>query len=328
VITVKFAECLGLNNYLDSASIFYDAQTGKYECSEASNLFIDHGGMVFRRPGYATLNDTPLTALWSDNVQAYAVGRDTNALYRVEPDCVTLTPLRTGLSPNTWMRFTKAMGRVFYTNGVEKGSIINGQDVGWGYDRSFALFNNTLTWEAILEAHRPNSVRPITEPPVGHIVEYFAGRIWIAVDNILYYTEPTGNFDFFCAADGFLPDFPSRIRMVRGIPGIRMFVPGGLYVGTDDGVYFCHGKDPEQMNYKQVSAFPPYEGTDLYFDGGLMSPPLQPEQACIWTSSRAVSVGTSEGEVRELTYKKLVYPAASRGSACIVDNKYICLLQP
>ena len=57
--------------------------------------------------------------------------------------------------------------------------------------------------------------RVLSDPPVGHLLEYHAGRIWIAVENVVYFTEGAGLYDFVSLGDGFLPFYESRVRMMR-----------------------------------------------------------------------------------------------------------------
>lgn len=295
---VRFGPCLGLNTVSAPQSLVFDMETGKWEASKAVNVWLDLAGGSALRPGYFKVGSVGLCSIWSDDAQAYGVGYD-GTLYRFNRD-LTLTSIKTGLIPGASVRFTKAEYRVFWTDGATMGSILDGDAVPWGED--------TYPFE---------TVRIISPPPVGQVVEYHAGRIFIACGNLVYWTEHL--HDFVCLNESHMPAFRTRVRMLRS-------VPDGIYVGTEDAVWFVSGTMPDKFTYQQVATFPVIEGTDVAADGSLLGEIGAPAPIAMWTGTRGVCAGLPGGIVRNLTDRKIIIPPATRGTACIIDNKYAVVL--
>jgi hypothetical protein len=48
----------------------------------------------------------------------------------------------------------------------------------------------------------------------------------------------------------------------------------------------------------------------------------------LFTTSKGICMGGPEGYFRNLTEKKLVYPASPHGAAALVGDRYIVTMQP
>ena len=50
-------------------------------------------------------------------------------------------------------------------------------------------------------------------------------------------------------------------------------------------------------------------------------------QLAMWTAQDGIYVGMPDGQVRNITKEKIVYPGAFEGCAVIKNNKYVSLLK-
>jgi hypothetical protein len=115
-------------------------------------------------------------------------------------------------------------------------------------------------------------------PPPGDILEYHNGRIYIANNNILWFTEPL-RYGLVKPMKGFL-QFPKRITIVKA-------VDDGLYVCSDK-TYWISGADTPQFHQREVL---PYGGV---FGTGINIPNFD---AVAWFSKRGIVFGGENGEV-------------------------------
>ena len=92
----------------------------------------------------------------------------------------------------------------------------------------------------------PNSIIPfkmfnLYSPPLGSIIKYFKGRLYIASGNILWYSEPFQYEHFRLDSNYF--EYPEPIREV-------MPVESGIWVASDK-VYYLQGSNPDE--FKQIT---------------------------------------------------------------------------
>jgi hypothetical protein len=135
--------------------------------------------------------------------------------------------------------------RVFYANGFEKGILRSGRHEDWG-GRPYPGPAFTIAYG---------------EPPAGRLLEYYGGRIFMAVGETAFFTCAVGLFHWVDLAAGYLPPLDGDIRMLRA-------VDDGLYIGTPGGVVFASGARPEEFVYRRVCRTAPVEGTDALLPEG------------------------------------------------------------
>ena len=300
MVDVKFTSCLGMNNVLDPARLVYKPDSGDWEAALLLNVDLDATGRPTRRRGFSSLQVGSWHSLWSNGRIGYVVNELT--LYEVGASGV-LRSIKTDMAVGFPVSFLDVDGTIYWCNGVQNGKIVDGENKGWAGNYP-----------------HPSTVRIISDPPVGHLIEYHAGRIYIAQDNVVYFTEGAGLYDFVCMGDGYLPFFDSKIRMLRA-------VDDGLYVGTDAGVQFVSGMDPSKFQYRKVSDSAPVMGTDVTVLANIINQQAN-GYAAVWSATDGVYTGMSGGNADNITRKKLRLPAASRGAGLLYDNKYVALLAP
>lgn len=156
---------------------------------------------------------------------------------------------------------------------------------------------NGLTNYTIINSSKSTSIlnTQFMEPlPGGHIIRHFKARLYIARDNVLWYSESfryglrKTSQDFF--------QFPSKILIVQA-------VSDGLFVVADK-TYFLAGTDPKSMNQTVVSEDKAIEGTGISIGGQSFGLEADIEVG-YWFSDKGAILGLPEGKLKLLTEDRL-----------------------
>jgi len=286
--------CLGLNNFNDPSAIKMDLSTGDYELSESINVVINDG-RPGRRKGYTQKNVSAFHSLTAH--QDYMVGVTGNALTVIERDYST-TAIR-NVTTGARVRYQQVGDYLYYVNGFEKGYIKDRLSYSW----------------SVGDYYGPTTQRDFSDPPIGNLICLFKSRMYIALGNILWYSEPFAynTFDF---ARGFI-DFGNEIQMVAASDDT-------LFISTNKKVLALSGNGPNDFEMKTVFSFPAIKGTEVIFDftkfpivDGIFG------NGVIWTGSEGICVGGLKGFNLILTTRKVVIPDAIEGNAVIYNGHYI-----
>ncbi len=298
----RLTQCLGLGTAASPQGLVCDPASGRYELAEAVNVDVV-GGRLVRRPGFSRLVDQGFHSLFSDGPNCYAVAGDT--LYLV-PGQGEPRSLRTGLTPGARVSFV-AVGRdVYFANGVETGVIRDGLVRPW----------------SVPAYPGPDHAGRYVPPPAGHLLEYHAGRIWIARENLVCFTEGAGLFDWVDGLAGFLPPVVGAVRLLRA-------VAGGLLIGDEVGVTFAAGNDPRTMTFARVCPVAPIPGSDVALVPGRHEAVAGREldgAAAIWAGRDGVYLGRGSGRVGRIAAAD--FPPARRAAAVATRTRYLLFLQP
>jgi hypothetical protein len=288
-----FKGTTGINNKVDPSRI------EDTDLANAYNVDIDDSGRVSKGSGFV------ITSITANGSSLYSNGE--RGLYIVDDEMYLLYPnltsrlIATGITTNLRMHCVTVNRIIYWVNGQQVGKVENDVAENW-------------TGEDYVG---PTTYRRFSDPPVGHLIAYHAGRIWIASDNVLWFSEPFA-FSWFDMAKNMF-QFSSRLRML-------VAVEDGLYISTTNCVYFLKGTVPSEMAQNKVHDYPSIEGTDLNAPGGQVLTGEYTGQVAMWTSTRSVCLGLPGGRVSEVTEKKLTYPDGTFGSAAFLNNTYYCLI--
>lgn len=301
MLTFALRSCAGQNSAVPPSRCAYNADTGAWESPLLHNVDLDDTGRLTRRRGFSRLQTGDWHSMWGNGDLGYVVNGST--LYEVNEAGVLLA-LKTDMLPSFPVSYAAVDDVVYWCNSGQKGKIIEHQAVAWG--------GGAYPYA--------DAVREIGDVPVGHLVCYHAGRLFVAVDNVVYFTEGAGFFDFADLESNHLPFYDSKILML--LP-----VDDGLYVGTDSGVQFVAGTAPDQFQYRQVSARRPIPGVNLTMSGHLIDPDIVGAVA-LWADRLGVTMGMLSGVARSITKDRFIMPAVSSGCGLLYDNKFVALLAP
>lgn len=295
-----FKQTVGLNDKIDPGRLVYTEKDGVLELAEAYNVDIGESGDISRRLGYTTTAVTASShSLFCDGGVCLFV---TGGALCVLAEDMSYTPIR-NVTTGVRMSYCQMGDVTYYMNGSERGVVKNGSS--WSWDKP-----STVRY--------PDSTRVYIDPPTGSIVKSYAGRVWIAKGNVLWYSEPF-LYNTFNAARGYIA-FPGKIVMVAP-------VIDGIYVSTEAMTYFIQGADPNKMQLVKVSNYGAIIGTDVTVDGiavnnGKYSSLLMP----MWTTNQGICLGLQGGQVANLTYDRLTYPRVTEGGAVYTGKRYIVTL--
>ncbi|QLA21278.1 hypothetical protein [Desulfolutivibrio sulfoxidireducens] len=305
---LRLAVCRGIDATRPDSRLGVDPKTGEYHVPMAVNVDVGPSGEVSRRPGFRRVAAGDFHSLWSDGREAAYAGCG-DSLVRIVPDVhdpagVVVETVASGLTPGAPVCFLGVAGRVYFANGFETGVIAHGRAGPWG--GAAAMF-------------RPGD---FVDPPAGHLLEYHAGRIFIASGETVFFTQGAGAFHLVDPAGGFLPVRGGRVRLLAA-------VDDGLFVGTDQEVFFAAGRDPREFAYRRVMDRPPLPGTGLCGPGpdleAVAGGPIA-GRAVVWADRRGVCLGLAGGQVERLV--RLPLPDAGHGAALATEAGWLFVLSP
>lgn len=173
---------------------------------------------------------------------------------------------------------------------------------------TMATYTNDAT-----ELMAPLMTQFLSAPPAGQLVRYFKGRMFVAVDDLMYYSEPFA-YELFDARNYI--QFDGRITLMAELEEKDAEGSGGFFVGTDKSCGILAGSGPESFQYvpKQrggaVLGALDYVDGSLFDDGGA-SARLLP----MWLTTEGICVGVSGMGIRNLTRTKYGFNVAGEGAA-------------
>ncbi len=292
----RLTQCLGLGVAASPGGLACDPASGRYHLAEAENVEVK-GGRLVRRPGYVRLGGTGFTGLFSDGARLFGVRGD--GLHAIGGDGSSRL-LRGGLSEAP-MAFARVGDTVHFANGFETGVIRDGACGPWNAP-AFPF---------------PDRRGRYGPPPAGHLLAHHAGRLWIARENLVHFTEGAGLYDWVDRMAGFLPPCVGRVRMLRP-------VAAGLLIGDDAGVTLAAGNDPRTMTFARVCPVPPLPGSDVTLAAGRHAAVAGREEggdAAIWAGRDGIYLGDAAGRVTRLAAGAI--PPAARVAAVATRDRYL-----
>lgn len=198
---------------------------------DAINVDVSKQGRLRRRPGFERLiSGSFLHSLWAPPSGEYGLYMSGGSLMKIGANGSAIA-VKTGLLPNQRMSFAHVNGDVFFSNGINKGSLAG----AWG--------SAPVAW----------GDRTLDPMPAGQHICYGANRLYVATGNTVYYSVPFAAH-LMDAASNFV-QFPSRVTML-------VAVPAGLFIGADK-TYFAAGGLPAEM-LSVAAKEPPVEWSVSY----------------------------------------------------------------
>lgn len=158
--------------------------------------------------------------------------------------------------------------------------------------------------------------------PNGHIIRQAHGYMFIAQDNILWYSEPFAP-EWWKPHSNFML-FEDRIRAV-------MPTEGGMWVAADK-LYYLSGRSPQTMNKKAVEPVKAVEGSDVRIVGAYIFIENTPiGYKWLVSTDKGIFVCFNDGIALNMTEKNVVFPESDEGTAVFVQedgiNRYMALLK-
>jgi hypothetical protein len=289
----------GLNTETDPARITFDSNSGIQDLAACKNIDIDDSGRISRRKGFEKKVTGSYHSAFSCGNYALCVVGD--ALTVLESDYST-TPIRVvtiGLRVN----YTKVGNEIYYCNGKESGYVRDRISYPW----TATSYTSTV------------STRNFSDPPVGHLIGFYNGRIYIAVAEALFFSEANSRNHFDLARNVILES--SRIRMFAP-------VVDGFYLGTTSEIIFYSGSTPNEFTRRVVANYPVIEGSDTEVMMSQIGEAEEGGKAILMATERGLAAAFKGGNFVNFSEDKVRYPAANFGAGIFKNRKYIVTLQP
>jgi len=295
----------GLNTKVDPVRLKFDYRTGVSALAACKNISIDDTGRISRRAGYAV---TDRTEAWHSlfSAGAFALGVTGNALAVIAADMskTNLRNVTTGAKMSYVRNTDGAQDIIFYMNGYEKGRLINKVSYSWPVGTYVG----------------PETRKSFYEAPIGHLLCIRNLRMFIAEDKILWYSEPGNLSSYRLSANYF--GFPSRLRMVQA-------VKTGLWISDSESLYFLQGEiipsRLEMPTQTLVANYPAIEGTAVKIDGSRIGEGI-PGAVIVFTTSEGVCIGDGNGNLINISERKIDLPLALSGASLYRDGHYCVTL--
>ena len=154
--------------------------------------------------------------------------------------------------------------------------------------------------------------------PAGHLIRYFNGHLFIAYNNILWFSGAQ-DFGKHKRSEHYFK-FPEKVSIVEP-------VETGIFV-VSDKTYFYRGTDPRKMKVEEVYGHRAIEGTGLglYSHQTGLKPLTRREvtgKVAYWMTEKGGVFGTNEGFVVPVMENKIEIGEYQEGMSTFVENEGI-----
>ena len=296
---------------------------GPRDLVRATNVDLDDAGQAHRRRGFTQKICGDCHSLFT-TTQGVVLGVIDGALSVIRPDYSigTLTSVSGALA------YAQVGASVYYSGRADRGVVdLAALTTGpWGSSTDLWLspvVNPTATLPAI-------AGRLLKAPPNAGVLCYYNGRIYLADGPVLWATELFA-YNFVDATAGHKM-FEADVTMIGA-------VGDGVYVGTDEGLWFLDGPNYAQMKRRSVMDSPVIRGSMVTIPAELGNPPQVPPGsdtpmavALMFMTATGACVASNSGQAINMTESKFFFPAAQSASAMYRRqdgrNQYVAALQP
>jgi hypothetical protein len=313
----------GMDNVSDPASVGQpdpSSRTKTYDaCTDIVNCDVESAGDLSRREGGTVITAGDVTSAWGNGADTYCVVN--GLLYHLEGDLLAVV----GNSPSLGdeVEFEQVNDVIAFSDNSTIGYIKDNVPyvVNSPAETTDILDLETwvkLTYPAGADADESNLELDAFKLATfaGRCLTFFNGALYLAVDNFI-----------FCTRTFNMASMDIRYNVVAGFRGaITMLKPvnDGLFVGTEDGVYFLAGDGVKGSGegvrgFRQTKVLPfgvihgssvklaAEKAVDLGVDKG----------AVIWLTTNGVYAGSDGGRCKDLSKDRFAVPAATSSAAMI-----------
>ena len=279
------------------------------ELMSAVNVDIDDVGRVRRRRGFTKVANGDFHSLFTAN-DGTIFGVKNSNLGIVRAD-YSFAVLKAGIGHDP-LSYVQLGDTIYYTSRADGGKIsISNETVSpWGAEVDDFWLSPVVNPTANLAAIKGKLLGP---PPRATAITYWNGRIYLMSGNVVWATE-LYLYDYVDKTRGFY-SFEGECTMLGA-------VTDGLYVGTDEGMWFLNGTHAEGLKRANVMDSPVIPGSMVYIPVELANPPQVPADSDLpvqvsisFMSTTGFCVAQSGGQCTNLTEAKMVFPDAFRAAA-------------
>lgn len=184
-----------------------------------------------------------------------------------------------------------------------------------------ALYNGDTT-----ELNLPIETQFFQPAPAGQLVAYYRGRMFVAVGDTLYPSEPYAYelFDY----RNFIP-MNGRITLLATMEDKERSGDAqhsGFFVGTDRSCGIIVGTGPDDFQYVPKTEYGAILGAIDYVDGSVFGDNSMGARSLpMWLTTQGICIGKPDLEIQNLTRTKYGFTAAGQGAALFMPgpNRFI-----
>jgi hypothetical protein len=166
------------------------------------------------------------------------------------------------------------------------------------------------------ELNLPLATQFMGQAPAGQLIAFYRGRMFVAVDDTLYWSAGFG-YELFDLREYVQLD--GRITLLAPITDKEITEnarSSGFFIGTDRSCGVLVGSDPKDFQYVPKTAYGAIAGAFDYVDGSLFGDDASGGRALpMWLSTQGICIGMPDMQVKNLTRSKFGFPATGQGAA-------------
>jgi len=289
------------------------------ELERARNVDIDDARQLRRRRGYTLKSAGSYHSLFrADHGLVYGVKN--GALGRIEPNYSFIT-IASGVGSRP-LAYVHLGDYIYFSSEVTSGKFEHHTNTPapWGAVAAEKMWLSPVV--------NPTSTLPpikgksYMRPPLASILAYFNGRIYLAVDNIVWFTE-LYLYDWVDDVKGYLP-FENDVKVLAA-------VADGLYVGTETAVWYLSPTEGG-MKRVQVANYGAIKGSAQQVPSNLIPDQLQQQTkgGTLILTKQGLCIGMDGGNFLNLMQTTVIFPDAVRANSLFRTqdgvNQYISVV--
>jgi hypothetical protein len=274
------------------------------ELEAAVNVDIDDAGQVRRRRGYTRVADGDYHSLYATD-EGWLVVKD-GYLGSLDHDYGFTSITYAGPDRLSYARVGRT---VYFTSRSTSGKTDGFTALPWG------VMGGDSNW--VSPVVTPTDTlgeiggKLLGAPPLATEIELYNGRIYLAAEKLVWATE-LYLYDYVDKTRGFY-QFPHDVTMLEA-------VDGGIFVGTEGGLYFLKGSHAEGLKQQQINASAVIPGSSAVAPASRAHPSGKqggaPEgDAVLFMTADGICAGFDGGEVHNLTRGRVVFPSTTSAAA-------------
>lgn len=289
----------GLNQKFDSARL--SEQLGNaLPLATAINVDIDNTGRITTASGYNQVLTGNWHSLYSSKLHNHFFGVKDDVLVQVDEN-LAITELFQDVTTRVSYiaTYNGVQEEVFFCTGVINGVIKDATVLPWG----------------LITPTEPVGVIKYAAVPTGKLLGSVNGRIFVAKDNVLFWTQP---FAFYCMNPLDYAQFDSPIQTLSCLDD-------GIWIGTLTGIYFLAGRNPKDFTlYKKLDAKVVADSA-VIFD--LQKSDKVSRYVILTTAKNGIYFLDGGGNCYPVTYDKIEFPFNTKGFAYVSNDKYTVYME-
>lgn len=194
--------------------------------SEATNVFVDNFGYITSYPSNTSIDSGSWHSLFSHNGVTLGCENGEVKIINYKEEGSIFDRFNTGIFSTSRLSYAAVNDDIYFVSSDCYGRISGGAVAPW-----------------VVDPIPRDSNRSYIGPFAGSCIEFHLSRLWIAIDNLLFFSEPLA-FGSFDIANSFIM-LPGEIKDIAS-------VSSGIYIATSIGLYFMSGLSPEEFSIKKV----------------------------------------------------------------------------